>query len=301
MKAAKFTLKASAVLAVALFCAAQARAQAIRTWVSGTGDDLNPCSRTAPCKTFAGAISKTATDGEIDVLDPGTFGTVTITKSITINGTGARSVIGNSGTVGVTVNATTTSVVIIRDIAILGADTGDNGVRVLTAKTVQVDHCWIYDQEGNGIEVAATNNVNLLVNDTVITDCALDGVHVSTTTGQALVALDNCRIQDTGSDGVEAVDNVRMAVRNCVLTQNLSTGIRTSGTNSQLNVEQVFVSYSGTGIQASAGSNIRVSDSVIAQNATGVSANGGTVDSFQGNSFLGNTSNGSFSSTTLKL
>jgi hypothetical protein len=62
-----------------------AYAQASRTWVSGVGDDANPCSRTAPCKTFAGAISKTAVNGEINCLDPGGFGAVTITKSITID------------------------------------------------------------------------------------------------------------------------------------------------------------------------------------------------------------------------
>src|SRR6201987_5060302 len=74
----------------ALLCAAawQLPAQATRTWVSGVGDDVNPCSRTAPCKTFAGAISKTAAGGEIDALDPGGYGTVTITKSITIDGGG---------------------------------------------------------------------------------------------------------------------------------------------------------------------------------------------------------------------
>src|SRR5712691_725693 len=83
-----------------------AHAQAVRTWVSGVGDDLNPCSRTAPCKTFAGAISKTAIHGEIDCLDPGGFGTVTITKSITIDGgtgSGWASILA-SGTFGVSVN-----------------------------------------------------------------------------------------------------------------------------------------------------------------------------------------------------
>src|SRR5450755_3417827 len=63
-----------------------AQAQASRTWISGVGDDANPCSRTFPCKTFAGAISKTAAGGEIDVLDPGCFGGVTITKAITPDG-----------------------------------------------------------------------------------------------------------------------------------------------------------------------------------------------------------------------
>src|SRR3982751_3731335 len=73
-----------ALALIALAIPASASAQATRTWVSGVGDDANPCSRTAPCKTFAGAISKTANGGEINCLDPGGFGGVTITKSITI-------------------------------------------------------------------------------------------------------------------------------------------------------------------------------------------------------------------------
>src|SRR6476469_2029472 len=80
-------LKVSTVLAAMALGTSLAHAQATRTWVSGVGDDANPCSRTAPCKTFAGAISKTAASGEIDVLDPGGFGTVTITKAMTIDGT----------------------------------------------------------------------------------------------------------------------------------------------------------------------------------------------------------------------
>jgi hypothetical protein len=76
-------------LCTALFTA-PAHAQATRTWVSGVGDDANPCSRTAPCKTFAGAIAKTAPGGEIDALDPGGFGALTITKSITIDGGGGQ-------------------------------------------------------------------------------------------------------------------------------------------------------------------------------------------------------------------
>src|SRR5437870_12453885 len=81
-----------------------ARAQATRTWVSGVGDDANPCSRTAPCKTFAGAISKTATGGVISVLDPGGFGAVTITKAITIDGGGTEGSILSSLTTGVIVS-----------------------------------------------------------------------------------------------------------------------------------------------------------------------------------------------------
>ena len=83
-----------------------ASAQATRTWVSGVGDDANPCSRTAPCKTFAGAISKTATNGEINCIDPGGFGAVTITKSIQIDCRGVLAGVLVSGTNGIIVNAT---------------------------------------------------------------------------------------------------------------------------------------------------------------------------------------------------
>src|SRR3989454_8955497 len=95
--------------------------QATRTWVSGVGDDVNPCSRTAPCKTFAGAISKTADCGEIDALDPGGFGAVTITKAITIDGTGTMASILASGTTGVIINATNAKVITLRGLSINGA------------------------------------------------------------------------------------------------------------------------------------------------------------------------------------
>src|ERR1700683_5576767 len=100
------TLAALAAFATtALLFAAPASAQATRTWVSGVGDDANPCSRTAPCKTFAGAISKNATAGEIDCLDPGGFGALTITKSITIDCSPAGNIGGVlvSGTNGISV------------------------------------------------------------------------------------------------------------------------------------------------------------------------------------------------------
>src|SRR5438132_11978101 len=101
----RFTIKLLVIATFLLAFASIAQAQATRTWVSGVGDDVNPCSRTAPCKTFAGAISKTAAGGEIDCLDPGGFGAVTITKSITIDcGTVTGGILA-AGTNGVNVNA----------------------------------------------------------------------------------------------------------------------------------------------------------------------------------------------------
>src|SRR5881394_2620448 len=125
----RFTLKVLAIATFTFAFASLAQSQATRTWVSGVGDDANPCSRTAPCKTFAGAISKTATGGEISVLDPGGFGAVTIGKGITINGTGTLAGILNSlGVNGIVVNAPATDTVIIREISINGAGTGANGI-----------------------------------------------------------------------------------------------------------------------------------------------------------------------------
>src|ERR1700731_787501 len=91
-----------------------AKAQATGTWVSGVGDDVNPCSRTAPCKTFAGAISKTATGGEINVLDPGGFGAVTITKSITISSERFEAGVLVSGTNGIIISAGAGDTVVLR-------------------------------------------------------------------------------------------------------------------------------------------------------------------------------------------
>src|SRR5437867_12215423 len=107
--------------------ASLAQAQATRTWVSGVGDDVNPCSRTAPCKTFAGAISKTATGGEIDVLDPGGYGAVTITRSITIDGSNTQASVLAAGTNGIIINGAGIEVT-IRGLAINGFTTGIKGI-----------------------------------------------------------------------------------------------------------------------------------------------------------------------------
>src|SRR3954454_18771408 len=107
-----------------LLASAPASAQATRTWVSGVGDDVNPCSRTAPCKTFAGAISKTAAAGEINCLDPGGFGTVTITKSMTLNCGYTLGSILASGVPGVTVNAAAADRAVLRGIQINGIQGG---------------------------------------------------------------------------------------------------------------------------------------------------------------------------------
>jgi hypothetical protein len=133
---------------------APAQAQATRTWVSGVGDDANPCSRTAPCKTFAGAISKTATGGEINCLDPGGFGGVTITKSIQIICQVEAGVL-VSGTNGIVVNAPAGSEILLVGLDIEGLSTGLNGVQILAQNTVIIKNCIIKNFTQNGVNSGA--------------------------------------------------------------------------------------------------------------------------------------------------
>src|SRR5437879_5443671 len=144
--------------------AAPAHAQATRTWVSGVGDDANPCSRTAPCKTFAGAISKTAANGEIDALDPAGFGAVTIIKGMTIDGGGGQvaSVLA-AGVNGIIVNAPATDTVILRNIRFNGlrgsASPGLSAIRYIAGKALIVENCYIFGWNTNGIDVNFTTAV----------------------------------------------------------------------------------------------------------------------------------------------
>ena len=179
MKIVRLFAAFAALATTVLLFAAPASAQATRTWVSGVGDDANPCSRTAPCKTFAGAISKTAAAGEINCLDPGGFGALTITKAITIScETGTAGVL-VSGTNGFVIAAGATDAVILKglDFNGIGPSGGAlDGVNVESAGTVLIDHCIIYGfgstssgVDGSGIFVNNTNSVQVTIQDTLST------------------------------------------------------------------------------------------------------------------------------------
>ncbi len=150
-----------------------ASAQATRTWVSGVGDDANPCSRTAPCKTFAGAISKTATFGEINVLDPGGFGAVTITKSISIVSDHVEAGVLVSGTNGIVVNLPTAADrVLIEGLDIEGLGTGLDGVKIVGSGTTTINRCSIRHFTANGVNLNGTSGARAVVKNSVITNNA---------------------------------------------------------------------------------------------------------------------------------
>src|SRR5213595_3564122 len=177
------TLKGILMLSILFTASAIADAQATRTWVSGVGDDADPCSRTAPCKTFAGAISKTAASGEINCLDPGGFGAVTITKAITIACEGVTAGVLAAGTNGIIVNAGASDQVTLRGLDINGFGTGLNGIRFLAGKALIVDNCQIYEFTTNGIDVALAAAASVNVKDTRINTIGGDGIRVASTAG----------------------------------------------------------------------------------------------------------------------
>ncbi|MES1244809.1 MAG: NosD domain-containing protein [Acidobacteriota bacterium] len=293
------------VLAFALLASSAVHAQATRTWVSGVGDDANPCSRTAPCKTFAGAISKTAAKGEINVLDPGGFGGVTITKSISIIGNPFMAGVLVSGTNAIIINAAATDVVTLRGLSIQGLGTGLDGIRVLAAKEVHVEDCTITGFANRGIMVNNTaNNVNLYVENTIIRNnvgAAAPGGNsgaillrpVSPGTASALIE-DSHLDQNTFGLRVEA--NARATMNGGTTSGNTSFGIHAISTTTAASIiaENVTSSNNTTGVAAegSANASVRISNMLVTSNSTGLtSITGGQIISFVNNSVAGNGNN----------
>lgn len=297
----RFTIKVLAIATFMFAFASMAQAQASRTWVSGVGDDANPCSRTAPCKTWAGAISKTAACGEIDALDPGGFGAVTITKSITLDGTGTFASILAAGTTGITINSLSTDVVTIRGISINGFCTGVHGIRVLQAKTVNVEDVVIFRfSTGNGITVDDADGLNLNVRNSVIRDNTLDGINLTSSGSSVKYTLDNVRLSGN-ANGLHARAGSQGTARNCVFSNNTANGVFADAA-SGIAVARVWSSQItanlGNGVQSGAGgggvSLVEIAQNQIDQNVPGfgVNSTGGTVETFGNNSIKGNGTNG---------
>ncbi|HEX5704372.1 MAG TPA: right-handed parallel beta-helix repeat-containing protein [Pyrinomonadaceae bacterium] len=203
----RLTLRASAVFALALLFVSGAQAQAQRTWVSGDGNDVNPCSFPAPCKTFAGAISKTATGGEITVKDAGGFGPVIIRKSITIDGTGVPASILASQGFGITIDIPRIAsnirlnprVVRIRGLSINGVGTGIHGINVIGASKVSVEDCVIDGFRQNGINVQSGT---LYVRNTTIRNNGSAGINA---TGGAQAGISDTSLVYNGTGLAGAV------------------------------------------------------------------------------------------------
>jgi hypothetical protein len=302
----KFRLTINA-LAIAIFMcafASMAQAQATRTWVSGVGDDVNPCSRTAPCKTYAGAISKTAKDGEISTLDPGGFGAVTITKSITINGGGQGqgygSILNTGGVTGVNVNITDAAdvrkTVRLMWLDINGASTGLHGVNFLAGLALYVENCSIHGVTTDGIRVVNNPQAinNLVVKNTIIRNAAANGVNISNTgTNATVMAFDNVMITRSGNN-LNAGNGSRGQISNSYLGLSVaSSGINASQSTSptDIAVNDTTIVGNSAGITVGTGTRVRIARCVITGNGNSFGLAGGNVDTGLNNTIMGNGTN----------
>jgi hypothetical protein len=296
--------KWATLIAVPILLAGQAHAQATRTWVSGVGDDVNPCSRTAPCKTFAGAISKTAAGGEISVLDPGGYGGVTITKAITINGEGTLASALVAGTNGIVVSAGPSDVVTIRNIDIFGTGTGTNGIRFLAGAALNVEKTRIYGFTGEGISFEPSSTSTLNVTDSWIRNNTTGGVRVAPgVAGSARAVLNRVYLLGNGR-GLRAEGGASVVVSNSVASGSTGNGFIGNDPSRAVDLmieTSVSSGNAAAGVFAGASTNIRISNNNITKNGTGLLTAGGTIVSFGNNAVAGNTTDGAPSSTIGKM
>jgi hypothetical protein len=323
----RLTKLSACLLATTVFCVTPAYGQATRTWVSGVGDDVNPCSRTAPCKTFAGAISKTAAGGEINCLDPGGYGAVTITKSITIDCEDTQGSILASNVNGVNVNDSASGFpntirVILRGLSINGAGGGAQnasgnpgsglvGVNMTSGAVLIVEHCIIQNfNAGNasGIRVSTSGSSQVLVRQCSIVDnsaagtgggifitpaAGAGGTSRVTLTNVALFNNTNAglRIDTTGNTNATgvtaALDNVQIAGSTSGIIANQPAG--TAPINVMVN-RATIANNTSFGILASGATvRVRVGSSTITNNGTAALAAGGAiVNSYSNNQINGN-------------
>jgi len=287
-----------------------AGAQATRTWVSGVGDDANTCSRSAPCKTWAGAISKTAAGGEIDALDPGGFGALTITKPITLDGGGGQvaSVL-VAGTNGIVVSTNgVNDVVIIRNLRLNGLSSPTNGgltgILIVAGANVRLENLDIFGFNEFGIQVNATAPVNLTVDNVTISGGpnalgTSGGISMSTTSGPASAEIGNTRIYGT-RPALQGKANSVWNVHDSDLSFN-GIAVKALDTGVTMNVSHCQLNYNTTAVQSVSGSIIRVTNSTIRENGTAFNANGGALLSDGQNNADGNGTNGAATGSTTKL
>lgn len=284
---------------VGSFVSINAHAQATRTWVSGVGDDSNPCSRTAPCKTFAGAISKTAAGGEIDALDPAGYGSLTITKAITIDGTAALASSLVSGTNAFIINAGGNDTVIIRNMhlngLIAGTLPGLTGIKIQSAGAVYIEKCEV-EGFAAGITVGTSTPVNVYVSETSIANNA-NAIIVSPTAAANLVVSNSTLLLGTNGILFQGTSTNTGTIANSSIAGFTASGVAISSeaVSTQVNINGSTLGINGNGIDALAGT-VRMSNVMTSQNANALVSGAGTIYSFGNNSLnAGNTNNGAAS------
>ena len=300
----RFTINALAIAIFMFAFASMAQAQASRTWVSGVGDDANPCSRTAPCKTFPGAISKTAENGEINCLDPGGFGTVTITKSITIDCHEIFASLLNAGTNGVNINFDSFNqagrkTVRLRNLNFNGFDTGILGINITGNATnsnnskVFIEDCMLdgdFGSTARGIfdQRVGTTNVQLSISNTTVRNMGSTGISIVSGAGSR-IAINNSKVANCAF-GVAAGGGAKITIFNSVFAANTNSGIQADASNTEIAVDHCVVSNNGTGFAGNgSGSIVRVSNTTAMNNGSLATTSASGAVSSYGNNQTGGT------------
>ena len=250
-----------------------------------------PAAAPRPAKTIAGAIAKTTAGGEIDALDPGGFGTLTITKAITLDGKGPLASILASGTPGLNVAAGPNDVVTIRNYSITGQGTGTYGINILSAGQVRIENCVIFGFSSDGIHFSpSTSNAVLYVRNTQIHNCA-NGIYVGSPGSPANVVIENSQVEECAT-GLFGDANTTSAIRNSLFTQNTGPGINISASSAVATIDNTEVSGNGSGISASGAITIS-RDTIVNNTGTGLTATGtGSIRTFHNNVITGNNPDG---------
>jgi hypothetical protein len=245
------------------------------TWVSGVGDDGNPCSHTAPCLTFAGALGQTNPSGQISALDPGNFASATITQAVTIDGNSIPTeIVASVAGTSLTISAGATDVVILRHLTLNGAGVGTTGIQFNSGQQLIIQDCSIVDFTDTGISINSTNAGNVVIINTTISN-GTTGISVNGTTSPLNVSLLNVSIKETTTAGVDALfGNVDIA--NSFITQNSGVGVKAEGTSVVSCSNNVFTS-NGTALQSVTGATIRISNNDFYDNGTTIGNSGGVV------------------------
>ena len=286
----KHVLRIFLVLVFTTAFATLAQAQATRTWVSGTGDDANPCSRTAPCKTFAGAISRTAANGEIDALDPGGFGAVTIAKNITIDGTTGAGFGGilAAGSNGIIINdaGTNTIQVTLRNLSIDGAGSGLDGVKFTSGRRLIIESCTVFGFTSDGLEISPSSgtNFNVTVNNSSFFRNNI-GIRQATSVGTLNCSYDRLNVSQNTSDGFQTTGGTAN-IRHSVIDSNGGNGVLASS-GAVVNATDNEATSNTNGFNCASPSTMRLNNNTVYRNTTGVAGNG-TIQSFINNEVIGN-------------
>ena len=312
-----FWVAASCALSLSAAAApAQAQVLLSRTWVSSDGSDLNPCTRDAPCRLFDSAMEKTADGGEVNCVDPGSFGTINITQGLTINCTGTLGSVANFSTLtGVIINAPGKKVK-LRGLEIVGApplSLPARGIRIQSAASVTLDEVFIHNQTaGAGIEISpSSGTVFVFINNSVLADngngaaagiqvvptgtalvrLSMNGVQVLGTTGNAL------RLDSTGTAGL----GILTIIENSTFSNSSGSGISAVAGSAPTPFNVTLVDNSnlsnngGAGISTSgAAARVRVSNTALSLNGTGISPGSGFINDLGDNRVVGNSADGAF-------